>query len=269
MLLVLDDETLVRLVAEFGEAQVKMIATRSPSVLEAFARGLATAGEDRQAVTSLVEGLRLNAKGTLASDALIEAIAADAAFRAQHGNRVAGDFLSRFWRSISRKHDIAQARAELRLAEDLLAGRTAVGEVDNLEALAESPTGRTPEFRASSADGPHLIESKMIGRANEPLTQTSVSNNVRSAHDQVRTQAARTGEVGGGMIRLDGLAAGPTDVTPEMLAEWVSKHNPSPRDSVATQWVEILFNDAEGTAMKVVLELKNQRFAVHSAQAIQ
>ncbi|MBP6842857.1 MAG: hypothetical protein KA201_03910 [Kofleriaceae bacterium] len=269
VLTVLDDEALARLLAEFGEAQVKMIATRSQTVLEAFARGLAAAGEDRQAVASLVEGLRLNAKGTLASDALIEAIAADAAFRAQHGNRIAGDFLSRFWRSISRKHDVAQARAELRLAEDLLAGRTAIGDVDSLEALAESPSGRTPEFRATSPDGAHLVESKMIGRANEPLTQTSVSNNVRSAHDQVRTQAARTGESGGGMIRLDGLAAGRTDVTPETLAEWVSKHNPSPRDSVATQWVEILYNDAEGTAMKVVLELKNQRFSVHSAQALQ
>ena len=69
-------------------------------------------------------------------------------------------------------------------------------------------------------------------------------------------------------MRLDASQTAPTDVSPDVLAQWVSRGTPNPRAITAVQWIEVLFNDATGAPMKVVLELEQQRFAVRSAEVV-
>lgn len=270
LLRALDPATIQGLYDQFGIEGMRSLASRPPEVLEAFGQALRITGADPVARASLMEGVRLNQRGTLSNAVFQEALTAYTRFRATYGDRVSGDFMSRFWRSLARRMDPRQAEAEIRLAEDLLAGRTPIREVGHLEGLPESPVpgGRVPEYRATTPEGARLVENKAIGDPNQPLTRTSVGNNARSANDQIHGQAERTGEAEGGLIRLDGRDTAPTDVTPETLAEWVSKRIPNPRQSRVTSWVEIFYRNNGGQIVRVVLELEGPRFVLRMSEVV-
>ncbi|MET0403002.1 MAG: hypothetical protein ABW123_11395 [Cystobacter sp.] len=184
-----------------------------------------------------------------------------------HGERVSGDFLSRFWRANAQ--DKVEALAELRLAEDLLAGRTPLGNSRHVKALAESSTQgeKMPEFRVELPAGNRLAESKAIGEPGKPLSETPVVNNTKTDHKQLLEESTRSGE-SEGLIRLDAREAGPSRLSAEQLAEWASKRSPNPRDSQAARWVEILYKNEDSQIIRVVLELKLGRFTVHSEQVL-
>lgn len=271
LLRVMDAPTIQGLHDEFGAEPLRMLATRSASVQRAFAEALrVTAASDGTARAALMEGVRLNERGTLSNAIFEQALAAYTRFRTTYGDRVTGDFVSRFWRSLSQRMDPRQAETEIRLAEDLLAGRTPLGETTGVDALPESPVPgvRVPEYRATTPEGARLVESKAIGEPGQPITETTVGGNARSANAQIRTQAQTTGETEGGLIRLDARDAGPTEVTPETLADWVSHRIPSPRGSRVTRWVEIFYRDGTGRLLRVVLELQGTRFALRSAEVV-
>lgn len=270
LLRAMDSAAIQRLHDEFGAEVLRVLAGRSPTVRQAFAEALRVTGSDATARASLMEGLRLNERGTLPNSIFEQALTAYTQFRARYGERVSGDFLSRFWRSLSQRMDPRQAETEIRLAEDLLAGRTPLGETTGVEAILESTTPgvRVPEYRATTPEGARLVESKAIGEPGQPITETAISNNARSANAQIRTQAQATGEAEGGLIRLDGRDAGSTNVTPETLAEWVSRRIPSPRSSRVTRWVEIFYRNADGQLMRVVLELEGTRFTLRTSEAV-
>jgi hypothetical protein len=231
-----------------------------------------TATSDGSARAALIQGLRLNARGALSNAVFEQALAAYTRFRTTYGDRVTGDFLSRFWRSLSPRRDPRGAEAEIRLAEDLLAGRTPLGPTSSVEALPEATAQgvRVPEYRATTPDGARLVEAKAIGEPNRPLTENTVGNNARSANEQIRTQAATSGEAEGGLIRLDGRDAGPSNVTPETLARWVSTRIPSPRGTRVTQWVEIFYRNATGQLIRVVLEVgaDGNGFSLRSSEVV-
>jgi hypothetical protein len=185
----------------------------------------------------------------------------------RHGKRVSGDSLSRFWRASAQ--DRSKALAELRLTEDLLAGKTPLGPSRHVKGLAESnmPDEKMPEFRVELPSGKRLAECKAIGEPGKPLSKNTIINNVHAAHKQLRAESERSGEAEG-LIRLDARDAGNTTVSAEELAEWTSKKSPSPRENRATRWVEIFYTNADGQLVRVVLELKSGRFAVHSEQVM-
>lgn len=262
-----DARTLRDLHEAFGADGLRALARRPPEVRDAFSRAWEAAGHDPVAREALMHGARLNDRGTLSNDGFRQALDRYAQFRDRYGDRVSGDFLSRFWRSLTKAMDPRQAEAELRLAEDLLAGDTPLGDARHVDALPErgDQGERVPEYRVTTPDGARLVENKAIGEPGQPLSKNGVRNNAGSANEQLREQSACTGEIDG-LIRLDGRDAGNTDVTPETLADWVSSKLPSPRDSKATRWVEIFYRDAGRAVWRVVLEREGTRFVVRSAE---
>ncbi|WP_375771383.1 SH3 domain-containing protein [Archangium gephyra] len=267
LLSVTDAVTLKGLKGELGTNGLNFLGGKPRVFREAFFKTLEQVGTDGVARASLMESLRLNQKGTLANSAMQSALNAYLAFLTRHGQRVSGDFMSRFWRANAL--DKAEALAELRLVEDILAGKTPLGPGRQVKGLAESPVPgeKMPEFRVELPSGSRLAECKAIGEAGKPLSATSVSSNVSKAHSQLKAESARSGEAEG-LIRLDAREAGNTDVSTAQLAEWASKNSPNPRDSRATRWVEIFYKNVHGQLVRVVLELKSGRFAVHFEQVM-
>lgn len=261
--------TLRMLHERLGPEGMQRLAGKPPALLDVAFDALRAARGDSVANAEIMKSLELNQSGSLSNLHLESSLAAYLNFRSRYGGRIAGDFISRFRRLVA--EDIRQAEAELRLAEDLLAGKTVLGKTGRVEALAESsiPSEQTPEFRVQSPQGAKLVECKTIGKTGEPFTKNTVRNNVGNANSQIRDQSLRTGEREG-LIRLDGREAGATDVSPQTLADWVSSKLPSPHDSLATRWVEIFYKDGSGQPMKVVLELEpsSRVFQVRSAEVV-
>jgi hypothetical protein len=267
LLRVADAATISGLKSELGEGGLKQLAGKPRAFREAFFEVLELVGADGVARAQLMEALRLNRKGTLANAVTQQALNAYLAFLKRHGKRVSGAFMKRFWRALA--EDTAEALAELRLAEDLLAGKTPLGPIRNIEGLLESPipTEQTPEFRVTLPSGSRLVECKTISNPGKPLAKEPVRRNVGEANGQLRDESFRTGEVDG-LIRLDARDTGKTDMSAEQLNEWVSSKIPSPRESRATRWVELFYKNAQGEVIKVVLELKGSRFSVHSQSSV-
>ncbi|RME25321.1 MAG: SH3 domain-containing protein [Deltaproteobacteria bacterium] len=238
------------------------LAGKDPAFLDEAGRAWRSAAGDSVAQAEVIETLRLNNKGTTPNKATVQTFDAYVAFKSEFGNRVRGDFISRFRRLFT--NEPRQAEAELRLARDLLEGDTALGRSSVVEGLPEStnPGERVPEYRASTPDGAKLVECKAIGDAQRPFGRNTVERNLKTANEQIRAQAAQTGEQGG-LIRLDATEAAATDVSPETLATWVSNKLPSPRDSVAVDWVEILYKTPDGGHVKLTFRRDGTRFVGH------
>ncbi len=246
---------------ELGKEPLEHLSTKEPAFLEPFEGAWEAAKGDALARAELAETVRLNQKGTTSNKAAIETFNAYTRFKAEYGDLISGDFVSRFRRLFSA--DKAQAEAELALARDLLDGKSPLGETTHVEGLAEStvPGEKTPEYRVRTPAQTVLAEVKAVGDSKTPLSKNNVHRNAGTANQQLRSQSSRTGEADG-LIRLDARKAKPSEVTPELLAEWVSGKLPSPRDSVATRWVEILYVDSAGNRVKVTLERVGRIFEV-------
>ncbi|WP_428264447.1 DUF6861 domain-containing protein, partial [Haliangium sp.] len=262
LLRLFEPETVRQLHEVLGGDGLRILSKRDISVLDALQRAWDTAGNDGVARAEVVESVRIHIeKSSLNAQALRDSLDAYVHFKSKHGSKVTGDFVSRFRRAFSREK--VQAEAELRLAEELLAGKTALGESGRVEGLAESAVEgvKTPEYRATTVEGAKLVECKAIGTEKASFTKNTLHRNLREANKQIRMQSEATGEQGG-LIRLDASKAKPKDVTPDTLAEWVSSRLPDPRDSVATKYVEILYTNVNGDAVKVTLRLDHRRFVV-------
>ncbi len=256
-----DEPSLRSLHEKVGSEGLGRLAGKDVAFLDGLKSAWEAAAGDGVARVELAETVRLNDKGTVSNQAALQTFEAYVQFKAEFGDLVSGDFVSRFRRIFS--GDAAQADAELRLARDILDGKTALGDATHVEGLAESsvPQVEMPEYRATTPEGTRLVECKAIGQSDVPFTKNTVRGNVGKANSQIRSEATTTGETGG-LIRLDASKAARTDVTPELLAEWVSSKLPSPRNSTVTQWVEILYNNAAGEQIKVTLRLEGPAFVV-------
>ena len=246
-----------------SEGLVKLSSKELP-VLDALQRAWDTAGSDSVARAEIAESLRLNAeKGSLSNQALIDSFNAYINFKSKYGSKVTGDFISRFRRLFSGDKTHADAAAELKLAEDLLAGNTRLGEVGRVEGLAESKVEgvQTPEYRATTAEGAKLVECKAIGSENASFGKNTIHGNLRKAKQQIDVQSQATGERGG-LIRLDASKAKATDVSPDTLVRWVNDKIPRPKDSTVIEYVEILYANGKGEAVKVTLRLDKGRFII-------
>lgn len=263
-----DAKTLRALNNALGTDGLVFLLTKPSAFHEILITTLGQAGKDAVAQASFKELLRLNRKGTLTNAVTHQALIAYSAFMKNYNNKISGDFLSRFWRELAL--DKAEAKAELRLARDLLAGKTPLGTVRLVDALAESNVAgeRMPEFRVTTQATTRLVESKLIGEKDKPLTINTLSNNASKAHSQIKSESSRTGE-SEGLIRLDARGSGKTPMDAQQVAANVSKSTPNPRDSQATRWVEVFYYNTKGELVQLVLELKSGRFAVYSERTIE
>ncbi len=263
--------TLRALKGEMGSEGLRLLAGKSPIIREAFFEVLKRVEADPVGREKLLEAMRLNREKSSVSDPILQnALTEYLAFLKHYGDRISGDFMSRFLKA-NGSDGLAQsikARAELHLAEDLMASKTSLGSGRRVEALPESKVAGedVPEFRVETPSGARLAECKAIGEPGKPLSPNGIRNNVGTAHEQLKQQSARTGE-SDGLIRLDGRNAGNTEFTAEKLAELVSSKLSSTSTPHVTRWVEILYRNSHGEVVRVVLE-RGPRFKVHSQEVM-
>jgi hypothetical protein len=120
----------------------------------------------------------------------------------RYPGQVSGNFILRYLRA-EVEGRASDARAELRLAEDILAGRSPLGTGRHVEGLPESATARerTPEYRITAPGGadPRLAEVKQL----RAMDGDTIQRNLSSAVGQIIQHAMRSMMERGGFIRLD------------------------------------------------------------------
>ena len=266
-----DPTTLRSLKGEMGAEGLKSLAGKSPIIRESFFEVLKRVEADPVGRETLLEAMRLNREtGNVSGPTLQSALTEYLAFLKRYGDRVSGDFMSRFLKAngSADAKAIITARAELQLAEDLMAGKTSLGPGRHVEGLPERSVAEelVPEFRVETPSGARLVECKAIGEPGKPLSPNGIRNNLGKAHEQLQEQSARTGE-SDGLIRLDGRKAGNTDFTAEKMAELVSSKLSFTSTPHVTRWVEILYRNSQGEVVRVLLE-RGPRFKVHSQEVM-
>jgi len=263
--------TLRALKGEMGAEGLKHLSGKSPIIRGSFFEVLKRVEADPVGRETVLEAMRLSReKGSVSDKTLQGALTDYLAFLKHYGERISGDFMSRFLREngSSGSGEIIRAKAEHHLAEDLMADKTSLGPGRRVEGLPESKvTGEeVPEFRVETPSGSRLAECKAIGEPGKPLSLNGIRNNVGKAHSQLQEQAAKTGE-SDGLIRLDARNAGKTELTAEQLAKEVSSKLSSTSTPHVTRWVEIFYRNSHGEVVHVVLE-RGPRFKVHSQEVI-
>jgi len=245
---VLSPEEVRRLHGDLGQDLFEILASpkRNLDVIRNFSRALELAAGDSVARKEMLEILRLTKKGSVSGLALEEALSQLVPFMERYQGRISGDFASRFRRAVQ-KNDAVQAKAEIRLAEDILEGRTPLGKGSSVEGLPErSIEGReTPEYRVTgSGSGNRLVEVKNIL---EPLSKNGLKRNVNKAMSQIKDQAKETLETGG-LIRIDASSSPPTTMTQEEIYNAVKGELWSTsKGKEFVEWVEVFYNDAKGS----------------------
>jgi hypothetical protein len=211
---------------------------------------LELAAGDSVARKEMLEILRLAKKGSVSGAELENALSQLVPFMERYQGRISGDFASRFRRAVQNK-DAVQAEAEIRLAEDILEGRTPLGRESSVEGLPERSieNRQTPEYRVTgSGSGDRLVEVKTIS---EPLGQEGIKRNVKKAIGQIKDQAQEAGETGG-FIRIDASPSPPTTMTQEEMRRVVKGQlwftpDSGKQGKQFVEWVEVLYNDAKGS----------------------
>jgi hypothetical protein len=250
---VLSPEEVRRLHGELGQDLFEILVNPKkpkPNVIRNFSRALELAAGDSVARKEMLEILRLTKKGSVSGAALEEALSQLVPFMERYQGRISGDFASRFRRAVQ-KNDPVQAKAEIRLAEDILEGRTPLGRESSVEGLPDRSieNRQTPEYRVTgSGSGNRLVEVKSI---REPLAEEGIKRNVKKAISQIKEQAEETFETGG-FIRIDASPSPPTTMTPEEIHRAVKGQLWFTPDSGKAgkqfvEWVEVLYNDAKGS----------------------
>lgn len=244
------------------------LAKQSQPIQQNFNRAIELAGNDAILREETIENLRLHKLGSLSTRALEASLWDLVNFQERYNQRVFGDFASRFRRRHRQNADPSQAEAELRTAEDILEGRTILGDNCSVEGLPENQSRSTPEYRVTGEDREsHLVEVKRIGEAGQPLSRTGLDRNLRAAIGQIRTQAEQTSEREG-FVRIDGSHTGSTNITPENMRRLIKGRLVSQRGNQRVidfvKWVEVLYNDDTGTACRLLFIFENGELTIYA-----
>jgi hypothetical protein len=258
---------------------------------------------DAEAITGAAELLRLNQKGTYASEVAARALENTAAFAQKYAGRVSGDFVSRFARVAESEATVAelqgkiaelkaagkstanvepklaraqaalrQAQAETNAATDILEGKTVFGEGRSVRAIPESKIKdvKTPEFSVTGGDKPGaLAEVKAIGDEFGKIGTDAIRRNFKDAASQISGQAAAMGKTGG-LVRLDARAGTiektNAKIAAEINGEWkaVVKRSPARGDDVG--WVEVFDKGPTGETRRLLLKVDRSGATIDTAR---
>ena len=247
---------------------------------------------DAEAIAGAVELLRLNQKGTYASEVTVRALEETAAFSQKYAGRVSGDFVTKFARvaeqeaavariqgkiadlkaagkntAIAEKQlagaqaELKRATAETKAAADILEGKTVFGEGRSVRAIPESKIKGvvTPEFSVTGGGKPDtLAEVKALGDEFGKIGKDAIRRNFKDAASQISGQSAATGQTGG-LVRLDAvdgtIAKTNAQIAAEINGEWkaIIKQNPARGDDIG--WVEVFDKGAAGESRRLLLKL--------------
>ena len=267
--------------AALGVPLLKYLGKKDPQAIQEFHRSLELTRTDPVGRREIINMLESNQTGKLSNAELGNALTDLTAFMQRYQGRISGDFASRFWKSyrLARKGSTGapQARAEIRLAEDVLEGRTPLGgRVKKVEGLAERSDEKlqVPEYRATTSGGTaHLVETKTLsGEVGGVVGKDAIRRNVGKAVSQIRTQYSETGETGA-LIRIDGRDAGviknrPEDIRNEINGELQApKPDPKGVNHKGTdfiRWVEVFYNNEAKQQVHLLLEVRDGQLVIVS-----
>jgi hypothetical protein len=231
--------------------------------LENYAEALRLAGDDTIARSEIIEYLRLiTEKGSLSIKQMESALKSLNGFMQKYKGRISGDFGSRFIKAVQ-KGGMLEAQAEIKLAEDLLEGRTVLGKDVKVEGLKDGVIEgvQTPEYRMITASGDELL-SEM--KALSGLSENSLKRNLKKAISQIKEQLKVTKEQGG-YIRIDASnAKTPTTMSKDDIFNAVNGQllESSQRGIDYIRYIEILYKGDKGGVEKILFEVKDKTLTI-------
>lgn len=258
-----DEQTqlLTEIKREIPADQFKVLESKklTKEGLENYAEALRLAGDDTIARSEIIEYLRLiTDKGTLSIKQMEQALEGLNTFMQKYQGKISGDFASRFRRAVQ-KNDMLEAQAEIKLAEDLLEGRTVLGNNVKVEGLKDGVEEgvQTPEYRMITASGEKALAEV---KAMATLSKNGFKNNLKKAISQVKEQMNSTGEAYG-YIRIDAtLQQKATTLTQDDIFNIVKGRllDPTQRGIDYIKHVEVLYFDSTG-AQKLLFEVNSKK----------
>jgi hypothetical protein len=254
---------------------------------------------DAEAIESVGEVLRLNQKGTFTNDVTSRALENTAAFSQKYPGRVTGDFPTRFanlakgeaklaeiegevtarkaagknatvaqGRLAESEAAVAQRRAEIKAASDILEGRTVLGEGRSVRAIPESEVEgiQTPEFAVTGGGRPAaLAEVKRLGNKTGAVGEEAIKRNFRKAASQISTQAKVTGETGG-LVRLDAgdstIPLTNDEILNQVKGQWMDSIRKDPARANEVGWVEVLDKGPAGEMRRLLLKVEGNAITI-------
>ena len=231
--------------------------------LENYAEALRLAGDDTIARSEIIEYLRLiTEKGSLSIKQMESALKSLNGFMQKYKGRISGDFGSRFIKAVQ-KGGMLEAQAEIKLAEDLLEGRTVLGKDVKVEGLKDDVIEgvQTPEYRMITASGDELLAEM---KASSGLSKNSLTRNLKKAISQIKEQLKVTKEQGG-YIRIDGSnAKTPTTMSKDNIFNAVNGQllNSSQRGIDYIRYIEIFYKGDKGGVEKILFEVKDKTLTI-------
>jgi hypothetical protein len=259
------DEQLRRLSLHVGPESLSSLAKRDPKAIQSYARILELADSDpvaREALLRFLPPSKVHIPNTKFEQCLQEV----ETFLQKYQGRVAGDFPERFGRKFTPKGDGPQAESELKLAEDLLDGKTEKGKDLEIEGLVgrKDQNGKIiqgeqlPEYRVTTPDGRTFLAE--VKRIEVPLSSNNLDNNLKKAISQVKEGSLRTGEKGG-YIRIDASNSPSSLLNQGEIENLVRARltDKAQRGFENIEYVEVLYKDASGTPQKLLAKVQDNQ----------
>ena len=141
---------------------------KSESIIKKVFGTYKKVGKDADAIADIQENLSLNktnkrGRRFLDDSQLEDAFTQTNQFLDKYDDRVSGAFPNRFGRANAPDLDDVQALGEIKTAEDILDGRTPLGDGVKLRGLSEITGQKNPEYFATMPDGStRLVEVKTL-----------------------------------------------------------------------------------------------------------
>ena len=209
---------------------------------------------DDVAIDSIKGVLRKNQRGKLSDSKTETAFSEAADFLERYDGKVSGDFPSRFADAQGKK-GAAQARNEIRVAENLLDGNSPLGNIGKVDGIPTdvSNTGiPTPDYKATDINNlSSLVEVKT---PNGLFKENNLQRNLNGAIDQIKRADGTFDK--GGYIVIDYSLQPPTNISRARLEEYTQTLITDANATNIIEFVEILYKNDAGDA-RLLLQVKN------------
>ena len=209
---------------------------------------------DNIAIDSIKSVLRKNKSGRLSDSKTSTAFSEAADFLERYDGKVSGDFPSRF-ADAQGSRGAAQARNEIKVAEDFLDGNSPLGNVSKVEGIPTNVSNTsipTPDYRVIDNNGASRLAE--VKTPQSLLRENNLQRNLNGAIDQIKRAEGIIDR--GGYIIIDYSSQPATSVSRARLEEYTQTLITDANAVNAIEFVEILYKNDSGNA-RLLLQIEN------------
>lgn len=238
---------------------VESLFDKAKNTITNVSKTLKLVGDNNVAVDSVKGILRKNQRGKLSDSKTETAFSEAADFLERYDGRVSGDFPTRFAEAQGSR-GAAQARNEIRVAEDLLDGNSPIGsnvsKVDGIPTDTSNTGILTPDYRVIDTNGVSSLAE--VKTPNGNFTKNNLQSNLTKAINQVKNFNNSDPTINGkAYITVDYSGKAPTDL-PRSEIEQYSKFLIEQADGIGSvNFVEIIYKDGTSQLQKLLLKVQN------------